>query len=150
MTDDQLLTKTVFFPSIPQFVVGDPIRTVKFHLQRGKIARVQGFCMWWIIQTLDINEPHILHVMKAAVKNRLTVASPSMLWASSMSGGGIVSESFKLPEAFRCNRLSVDAFALAANASSGQLIIYYTIDDMRTGESTQVLESSRQKGRSLA
>lgn len=146
MVSNQLLSKRIFFPTIPEFGVSEDVRQLKFNLGRGKMARVLGFNVAWLINGVDQLEPHQLVVVKDVIKTQPATPDPSALWIQSTMGAQ-ASQSYTLPKPFRTNSLSVYAWAIDTNQSSCVLIVYYDIDDMKEGEDIQVMESTKQRGR---
>ena len=150
MPSEQLLTKQVIGDGLN--VVGQTI-SVRFNLQRGKIARIWGF-RYDISIILAGNIEYTMFVRKTS--NAVRQLTPKdNLWLTIRSfiqnGTGFflnsVGDQVMFPKPHRTTGLTVQMHCSAPSSSRGVLIIYYDIDDIEKGELVQTWEKNISKGR---
>lgn len=145
--DPQLLTKQII--QGPLSVVGFT-DTVRFNLQRGKIARIWGFS-YGISNFTGVTTEYSLFVRKSRSSVRADTPQDN-LWAVlqitflNTNGRSIVTEkSIMFPKPHRTTGLTIQQHATTTTSSQGLLIIYYDIDDATEGELANTWEKSRGK-----
>ncbi len=148
MADPQLLTKQLI---IDDLEATEATESIRFNLQRGKIARIWGF-LGAFVNVQAVFAQYSIFVRKTPNAERAT--TPSDLLASFTSsfntnGAGFTisdhERTIMFPKPYRTSGITVQMHASFNSTARGLLIIYYDIDDVERGELAQRWEKSRAK-----
>lgn len=149
MSVAQLLTKQVIGDDLTAF--GRTI-SVRFNLQRGKIARIWGLSVNW--SALTTGPEYSVFVRKTSNAERQDTP-PDILWAvilglpqagasfaTNVQGSDVM---FPLPH--RTSGITVQMHRSGGEGGRAVLVIYYDIADVTKGELVQTWEKNKSKGR---
>ena len=146
--DEQLLTKQIIADALDAL---GSTTSIRFNLQRGKIARIWGF-LWEVVNPVD-NREYTLFVRKT--QNAKRAETPvDLLWAAVtnpivITSGGVNTpeKHIMFPKPYRTSGITVQQHASLTTTARGLLIIYYDIADVTKGELVQTWEKNISKGR---
>ncbi len=151
MSDSQLLTKQVIADDLD--ATGSTI-SVRFNLQRGKIARIWGFRQDWSEVSIAGTQEYSVFVRKTSNADRQDTPPDilwSTIWRTDFAGGGgfghITGNHIMFPLPHRTAGITVQMHRSAGSGGRGVLIIYYDIADVTKGELVQTWEKNISKGR---
>lgn len=142
MVDSQLLRRTIFKDIVssaePEYI------PIKFHLQRGKIARVLGFSIFFSEDITATITDVVTVWFRKSQSGVFEFDAKDILWGHTLTIG---SPQYTLPKPYRCSGMGIQTIAMSQWTGNIWITIYYDVDDMQKGEDVQVIESTKQKGR---